>query len=145
MDRFQVAIVNLNPELSLPEYATPDSAGMDVLSADSLVLKPGNWRAVSCGFKIALPSGYEAQIRPRSGWALRHGVTILNAPGTIDADYRGEVHALLINHGKEDFVIKHGMRIAQMVIASVQPWAWHSVDDLDATGRGALGFGSSGV
>ncbi|MCC7046203.1 MAG: dUTP diphosphatase [Alphaproteobacteria bacterium] len=133
--------------LPLPGYATADSAGMDLSAAvaDELVLKPGARAIVPTGFAIALPPGYEAQVRPRSGLAAKNGVTVLNAPGTIDADYRGEVGVILINHGDRDFVVTRGMRIAQMVIAPVCPATLAEVAELPATARGSGGFGSTGT
>jgi len=135
--------------LKLPEYETKNSAGMDLMAAttegDDLVLKVGERLLVSTGFAMALPNGFEAQVRPRSGLAWKNGVTVLNSPGTIDADYRGEVKVILINHGDEDFVINRGMRIAQMVIAPVTQIAWNTCESLDETDRGAGGFGSTGV
>lgn len=133
--------------LPLPSYATEDSAGMDLSAAvaSDLVLKPGARAVVPTGFAIALPRGYEAQVRPRSGLAAKNGVTVLNAPGTIDADYRGEVGVILVNHGQSDFTITRGMRIAQMVIAPVSPARMAEVAELPATRRGAGGFGSTGI
>src|SRR5690606_38455934 len=110
-----------------------------------LVLKQGEWQLVPTGLAIALPEGFEAQIRPRSGLAAKHGVTVLNSPGTIDADYRGEIKVILINHGKEEFVITRGMRIAQMVIAKHARAVWNELENLDETARGAGGFGSTGT
>ena len=134
-------------DLPLPSYATQDSAGMDLSAAvaSDLVLKPGARAIVPTGFAIALPAGYEAQVRPRSGLAAKNGVTVLNAPGTIDADYRGEVGVILINHGDRDFVVTRGMRIAQMVIAPVSPATMAEVAELPTTARGAGGFGSTGT
>jgi dUTP pyrophosphatase len=131
--------------LPLPSYETAGAAGMDLRAAEAAVLKPGARRLMPAGFAIALPRGYEAQVRPRSGLAVRHGVTVLNAPGTIDSDYRGEIKVPLINHGKEDFAIARGDRIAQMVIAAVSRAIWMETADLEATARGADGFGSSGT
>lgn len=133
--------------LDLPHYETADSAGMDLRAAvdADLTLEPGAWDLVPTGLSIALPTGYEAQIRPRSGLAYKHGVTVLNSPGTIDADYRGEVKILLINHGQTPFVIERGMRIAQMVIAPVTQMTWELVDTLPETQRGTGGFGSTGT
>ncbi len=132
-------------DLPLPSYATPGSAGMDLMAAcDSAIeLAPGARDAIPTGIAIALPTGYEAQVRPRSGLALRHGIGMVNAPGTIDSDYRGEIRVLLINHGAEVFVVEHGMRIAQMVIAPMEQAVWHETDSLDVTMRGASGFGST--
>jgi dUTP pyrophosphatase len=131
-------------DLPLPAYATPGSAGMDLRAAGSLTLKPGEWALVATGIAIALPSGVEAQVRPRSGLAVEHGVTVLNAPGTIDWDYRGEIKVPLINHGTQDFLITRGDRIAQMVFAKVEVVTLDEVASLDKTERGAGGFGSSG-
>lgn len=133
--------------IDLPHYATAQSAGMDLSAAVDapMVLGAGESALVPTGLAIALPDGYEAQVRPRSGLAFKHSVTVLNSPGTIDADYRGEVKVLLINHGKEPFEITRGMRIAQMVIAPYTQVKWNEVSDLDETARGAGGFGSTGV
>lgn len=130
----------------LPAYETIASAGMDLRAnlSEGLLLKSGERLLVPTGLFIALPEGYEAQIRPRSGLAFKHGITVLNSPGTIDADYRGEVKVLLINHGAEDFEIKDGERIAQMVIAAHARIEWNSVNELKETERGAGGFGSTG-
>jgi dUTP pyrophosphatase len=137
-----------NPDLPLPAYETAGAAGMDLRAAvpedEALVLRPGARTAVPTGLAFALPDGFEAQVRPRSGLALKSGVTVANAPGTIDADYRGELRVLLINLGEEDFVIRRGDRIAQLVIAPVVQAAWREVGELDATDRGAGGFGSTG-
>jgi dUTP pyrophosphatase len=134
--------------LPLPSYETAHAAGMDLRAAVAddapLTLQPASWVLVPTGLGIALPAGYEAQIRPRSGLAAKHGITCLNSPGTIDADYRGEVKVILINHGPEAFVIRRGERIAQMVIAPVTQAVWVEVDVLDETARGAGGFGSTG-
>lgn len=134
-------------DLPLPDYATALSAGADLLAAvgEDVVLAPGERTLVPTGIAIALPPGFEAQVRPRSGLAAKHGVTALNAPGTIDADYRGEIGVLLINHGGEDFQIERGMRIAQMVVAPVTQVRWAEVETLDETERGAGGFGSTGT
>ena len=133
--------------LPLPHYATPDSAGVDLVAAieDAVVLAPGERRLIPTGIAIALPPGTEAQVRPRSGLALRHGITLLNTPGTIDADYRGEIGVILINLGQEPFAIDRGMRIAQMVVAPVVQVAWDEVAELSESQRGAGGFGSTGV
>ncbi|RED46221.1 dUTP diphosphatase [Aestuariispira insulae] len=133
--------------LDLPSYATAGSAGADLLAAipDSHVIHPGKRALIPTGISIALPEGYEAQVRPRSGLALREGITCVNAPGTIDADYRGEVGVILINHGEEDFVVTRGMRIAQMLIAPVIQAEWDLVKELPETVRGAGGFGSTGT
>ncbi len=133
-------------DIPFPTYATDGSAGMDIHAAveSSLVIKPGETALVPTGFRIALTPGYEAQVRPRSGLALKHQVGILNAPGTIDSDYRGEVKVILTNFGKNDFVVQRGDRIAQLVIASYIRGVWEEVPQLDETSRGAGGFGHSG-
>jgi dUTP pyrophosphatase len=130
--------------LQLPDYATPGAAGMDIVAAESLTLAPGARAAVATGFAIAIPEGFEVQVRPRSGLALKHGITCLNTPGTIDSDYRGEVKVILANLGSEPFEIVRGERIAQLVPAQVQRAAFREVEDLDSTTRGAGGFGSTG-
>jgi dUTP pyrophosphatase len=134
--------------LVLPAYQSTHAAGLDLLAAvpeaSPLILSPGQRALVPTGLTIALPSGYEAQVRPRSGLAVKHGVTVLNAPGTVDADYRGEVGVLLINHGDAPFTIRRGERIAQMVIASVARAEFALVESLSATERGSGGFGSTG-
>ncbi|MDP1026668.1 dUTP diphosphatase [Sphingomonas sp. KR1UV-12] len=130
--------------LPLPRYATDGAAGMDVVAAESLTLAPGARAAVATGFAIAIPAGYEVQVRPRSGLALKHGVTCLNTPGTIDHDYRGEVKVILANLGTEPFAVVRGERIAQLVPAPVQRAAWDEVETLDETARGVGGFGSTG-
>jgi dUTP pyrophosphatase len=130
--------------LALPAYATSGAAGMDVLAAEELTLPPGARHAVSTGFAVAIPAGYEIQVRPRSGLALKHGVSVPNTPGTIDSDYRGELKVILINHGAEPFEIARGDRIAQLVLAPVTQAVWDEVAELDETVRGAGGFGSTG-
>jgi dUTP pyrophosphatase len=130
--------------LPLPAYATAHAAGMDVVSAEDVILAPGARHAVATGFAIAIPEGYEVQVRPRSGLALKHGITCLNTPGTIDADYRGEVKVILANLGHEPFAVRRGERIAQLVPAAVQRAAFTQVQELDETVRGAGGFGSTG-
>jgi len=131
-------------DLPLPAYATAHAAGMDVVAAEDITLPPGARHAVATGFAIAIPEGYEVQVRPRSGLALKNGITCLNTPGTIDADYRGEVKVILANLGSESFEVKRGERIAQLVPAAVQRAAFAEVDSLDETARGAGGFGSTG-
>ncbi len=133
--------------LPLPAYATAQSAGLDLMAAidGDVTLAPGARQLIPTGLSIALPAGHEAQVRPRSGLALKHGITVLNSPGTIDADYRGEVKVLLINHGPENFMLKRGDRIAQMVVAPVTRIAWVAVEVLDETERGAGGYGSTGI
>jgi len=137
-----------NPDLPLPAYATPGAAGLDLCAAvpadDPLILPPGERALIPTGLAMALPPGYEAQVRPRSGLALKHGITVLNSPGTIDCDFRGEIGIILLNTGKAPFTITRGERIAQMVIASVAQAQFIEVADLPETGRGAGGFGSTG-
>ncbi len=145
----QVQLVQLphGASLPLPEYATAFSAGVDLMAAidADITLKPMDRMLVTTGISIALPEGYEAQIRPRSGLAFKHGISIANTPGTIDADYRGEIKVLLINLGHENFVVTHGMRIAQMVVAPVSQVSFKQVESLGESERGAGGFGSTGV
>lgn len=131
-------------DLPLPAYATAGAAGMDVVAAETIDLLPGARHAVATGFALAIPDGYEVQVRPRSGLALRHGITCLNTPGTIDSDYRGEVKVILANLGQEMFRVVRGERIAQLVPAAVTRADWVEVADLDDTARGAGGFGSTG-
>ena len=131
-------------EFPLPAYATQGSAGVDLRASEPCVIPPGGRALIPTGLRIALPEGYEAQVRPRSGLALKHGVTLLNSPGTIDSDYRGEVGVILINLGQEPFTVQPGDRIAQMVFAPVTRGVWDEVDALDATERGTGGFGSTG-
>lgn len=130
--------------LPLPAYATDGAAGMDVVSAEDVVIAPGARHAVATGLSVAIPTGYEIQVRPRSGLALKHGISVPNTPGTIDSDYRGEVKVILINHGAEPFAIVRGDRVAQLVLAPVIRGGWLEVDELDETARGAGGFGSTG-
>nr|WP_315380485.1 dUTP diphosphatase [uncultured Sphingomonas sp.] len=130
--------------LPLPRYATDGAAGMDVVAAEDLTLAPGARHAVATGFAMAIPAGYEVQVRPRSGLALKHGITCLNTPGTIDSDYRGEIKVILANLGTDDFPIARGDRIAQLVPAPVQRADLDEVSSLDETARGAGGFGSTG-
>jgi len=134
-------------DLPLPAYATPGSAGVDLCAAvrDDVQLLPGERRLIPTGLRIALPDGYEAQVRPRSGLALRHGIGMVNSPGTVDADYRGELQVLLVNLGQEPFTIRRGDRIAQMVVAPVTQVAWQEVDALPESARGDGGFGHTGV
>ena len=131
--------------LPLPTYETPGAAGMDLRAAEDATLNPGARVLMPTGFAIALPDHHEAQVRPRSGLAVKHGVTVLNSPGTIDSDYRGEIKVPLINHGTADFVIKRGDRIAQMIVSAVARAILREVAGLDDTARGDNGFGSSGV
>ncbi len=130
--------------LALPDYATDGAAGMDVLAAEDVTLAPGARHAVATGIAVAIPHGFEIQVRPRSGLALKHGIGVPNAPGTIDSDYRGEVKIILINHGADAFAIRRGDRIAQLVLAPVTRASWLPVEELDETERGEGGFGSTG-
>lgn len=134
-------------DLPLPSYATASAAGLDLCAAvdKDVVIAPGDRAAVPTGYMIALPDGYEAQVRPRSGLALKHGITLPNSPGTIDADYRGEIAVIVLNAGRESFTVTRGMRIAQMVVAPVTRVAWREVDALSDTARGSGGFGSTGI
>ena len=130
--------------LDLPAYATAGAAGMDVLAAEDVTLAPGARHAVATGLAVAIPPGFEIQVRPRSGLALKHGISVPNTPGTIDSDYRGELKVIMINHGAEEFAIRRGDRIAQLVLAPVTRASWLEVDSLDETARGEGGFGSTG-
>jgi dUTP pyrophosphatase len=145
-ERVGVQVVRLphGEGLELPRYATAGAAGMDVLAAEDVMLAPSARHAVATGLAVAIPPGYEIQVRPRSGLALKHGISVPNTPGTIDSDYRGELKVILINHGVEPFAIRRGDRIAQLVLAPVTLAEWAEVDELDETGRGAGGFGSTG-
>ena len=149
MSALSVAVRRLphGADLPLPHYATAASAGLDLLAAIDRPrrLAPGERSLVPTGLAIALPDGHEAQVRPRSGLALKNGVTVLNSPGTIDADYRGEIGVVLINLGTEPFEITRGMRIAQMIVAPVTRLAWNETEDLPATARGTGGYGSTGT
>jgi len=149
MQRVDVPVKRLahGQDLPLPSYATAQSAGMDLLAAidDPISLAPGKRAMVPSGLAMALPAGFEAQVRPRSGLAAKHGITVLNTPGTIDADYRGEVKVILINLGDEEFVINRGERIAQVIIAPVTQAQWVEKEELTETARGDGGFGSTGI
>ena len=136
-----------NPDLPLPKYETKSAAGLDLPAAVSqdLTLDPGGHALIPTGLSVALPAGFEAQIRPRSGLAAKNGITVLNSPGTIDADYRGEINVILINLGQEPFTISRGMRVAQMIIAPVTQIDILEVEKLDETARGTGGFGSTGI
>jgi dUTP pyrophosphatase len=133
--------------LPLPDYATPGAAGLDLAAAvgEAIVIPPGGRAMVPTGLTIALPAGFEAQVRPRSGLAARAGITVLNAPGTVDSDYRGEIQVILVNHGDAPFTVTRGERIAQLVVAPVARLAWQASDRLPETARGAGGFGSTGT
>ncbi len=144
-----IRITRIRPgfgDLPLPSYATEGAAGMDLRAAvdEPITLAPGERAAVPTGIAVALPNGFECQVRPRSGLAMKHGISMVNNPGTVDEDYRGEIHVLLINHGTEPFTINRGERIAQIVIARYERITWDVVDDLPQSGRGAGGFGSTG-
>lgn len=145
--KIEVRVKRLNhgAGLPLPDYASNGAAGMDICAAESLILRAGRRHAVATGFAFAIPDGYEVQVRPRSGLALKNGITCLNTPGTIDSDYRGEVKVILANLGEDDFQITKGDRIAQIVVAPVTHAAMVEVDEIDETLRGAGGFGSTGV
>lgn len=149
MTQVEITVTRLphNADLPLPAYETAQSAGMDLAAAINapMTLAPGKRAMVPTGLAIALPAGYEAQVRPRSGLAAKNGVTVLNTPGTIDADYRGEVKVILVNLGEDSFEIERGMRIAQMVIAPVTQASFTEVDSLSETERGSGGFGSTGT
>jgi len=141
----KIRIVNKSQH-PLPEYTTIASAGLDLRAnvSESVMLEPGEWKLIPTGLHIELPMGYEAQVRPRSGLAYKHGITVLNSPGTVDADYRGDVGVILINHSKNAFEIKSGERVAQLVIAKHEQAEWQLVEELGNTDRGAGGFGSTG-
>lgn len=145
-DRIVVSLKRLphGEGLDLPHYATSGAAGMDVVSAEDVTIQPGARHPVATGLAMAIPHGFEIQVRPRSGLALKHGITVPNTPGTIDSDYRGELKILLINHGSEPFPIARGDRVAQLVLAPVVQARWDEVAALDDTARGSGGFGSTG-
>ncbi len=147
MDNFYIKRTDNAKDLELPKYMTEGSAGMDLYAnvTEDTVLKVGERKLIPTGIMIDIPANYEVQIRPRSGLAYKNGVTVLNAPGTIDSDYRGEINVLLINYGQEDFTIKRADRVAQMVVAKVSVITFEEVDELSETVRGAGGFGHSGV
>jgi dUTP pyrophosphatase len=140
----KVAIQFLHKDAIMPSYAHPGDAGLDLFSIEHLVIKKGHRALVKTGIAIALPKGYEAQVRPRSGLAIKHGITVLNTPGTIDAGYRGEVGVILINHSTDDFLVEKHAKIAQIVVKKVEAVTLKKVSNLDKTSRGAGGFGSSG-
>jgi len=143
----KIQIKKLSSSVSIPKYATPGSSGMDIAAylENSIIINPGEKSLVSTGLMMAIPKGYEVQIRPRSGLAAKKNITVLNTPGTIDADYRGEIKVLLINHGKEKFVIENGERIAQMVVCPIVQANLEEVKELSETERGSGGFGSTGT
>jgi len=146
--KFALKVLNNGRDLPIPEYQTNQAAGMDIYSANpkekKISISPGEYKLIPTGISIGLPEGYEAQIRPRSGLAAKHGITVLNTPGTIDSDYRGEISVILVNLGKNDFNVARGMRIAQMIISPVSQFKIDIVDELDTTSRGEKGFGSTG-
>jgi dUTP pyrophosphatase len=146
MLKAQIKRLPHNPDLPLPQYMSEHAAGMDLYAAvDNLtVIPPGGWKLIPTGLAIALPDGYEAQVRPRSGLALKQGVSILNTPGTVDADYRGEVGVILMNHSDRDLIIKRGDRIAQMIVNKIEKIQFEEVSELPETERGAGGFGHTG-
>jgi dUTP pyrophosphatase len=145
MERINIFIQKLvgNEDIPLPQYMTNQAAGMDIFAAvpEEEIIEPGGRKKIPTGIAIALPEGYEAQIRPRSGLAIKQGVTLLNSPGTIDADYRGEIALIVINHGEEPFIIRRGLRLAQMVIQKIYQVDWVETEELNSTIRGAGGFG----
>ena len=145
-NEIKVKITRCRPKARLPRYMTEQAAGMDLYAAlnGDVILPPGRRVMVPTGIAIALPSGYEAQVRPRSGLAAKHGVTLVNSPGTIDADYRGEISVIIINHGETDFIINDGERIAQMIVAPVSRCCWNPVENLEVSERGSGGFGHTG-
>ena len=140
-----IAVKLLTPDAQTPKLAKAGDAAFDLFSVEDYTLKPGEWHAVSTGISLEIPPGYEGQVRPRSGLALKHGVTVLNAPGTIDSGYRGEVKSIMINHGEEPFKITKGMRISQLAIRAVPRALLEVVDNLDDSERGEGGFGSTGM
>jgi len=149
MNSLKVAIVKMvgNEDIPLPRYMSEQAAGMDVCAAvkEPVVVSPGQWALIPTGFALALPEGWEAQVRPRSGLALRYGVSLLNSPGTIDADYRGEVKIIVVNHGSEAFTVKRGERIAQLIFTAIWRAEWEETTHLSDTKRGSGGFGGTGV
>ena len=146
--KFELKVLNNGKDLPIPKYQTNQAAGMDIYSANpekkEIRIPPSEYKLIPTGISIGLPEGYEAQIRPRSGLAAKHGITVLNTPGTIDSDYRGEISVILVNLGKNDFNVVRGMRIAQMIISPVSQFKIDIVDELDTTSRGEKGFGSTG-
>ncbi|MCG2717382.1 MAG: dUTP diphosphatase [Nanoarchaeota archaeon] len=145
MEKIKVKIVQEDKELPLPKFETEGSAAVDLHSSESLTLNPGEFRKISTGVKIAIPKGYEGQVRPRSGLAANYGISIVNTPGTIDSDYRGIVQILLVNHGPNYFHVKKGDRIAQLLVKRVELFEWEIAESLDETERGAGGLGHTGI
>ena len=143
----KIKVKKLKQKAILPKYMSPKAAGMDIFAClnEKIILKPMERKLIPTGIAIALPEGYEAQIRPRSGLAINNGIIIINSPGTIDADYRGEIKIIICNLGEKDFIINHGDRIAQMVINKIEKCEWEVVEKLESTERGKNGFGSTGI
>ena len=145
MERIKIKIVQTDKGLPLPKFATKGSVAVDLHSAETLTINPGEFRKISTGIKIAVPKNYEGQVRPRSGLAMKHGISIVNTPGTLDSDYRGLLYVILINHGQNYFYVNKGDRIAQLVINKVELFDWEITDCLDETERGEGGLGHTGV
>ena len=145
MEKIKIKIEQVDKDLPLPRFATEGSVAVDLYSAESLTLNPGEFRSISTGIKVAIPSGYEGQIRPRSGLAVKQGISIVNTPGTIDSDYRGLLYIIAINHGPNYFHVKKGDRIAQLVINKVELFEWDVTEKLGETERGEGGLGHTGV
>lgn len=145
MEKIKIRIEQIDKELPLPKFATKGSVAVDLYSAETLTLNPSEFRKISTGIKVAVPEGYEGQVRPRSGLAVKHGISIVNTPGTLDSDYRGILYVILINHGTDYFHIKKGDRIAQLVVNKIELFDWELTDGLDETERGEGGFGHTGV
>jgi len=145
MEKIKLKIEQVDKELPLPRFATEGSVAVDLHSAESMTVNPGEFRKISTGIKIALPQGFEAQIRPRSGLAAKYGISMVNTPGTIDSDYRGIIYVIMINHGQTYFHVKKGDRIAQLMVNKVELFDWEITDSLDETSRGEGGLGHTGV
>lgn len=145
MEKIKIRIEQVDKELPLPKFATKGSVAVDLHSAESFTLNPGEFRKVSTGIKVAIPEGYEGQIRPRSGLAMKYGISMVNTPGTLDSDYRGIIYAILINHGPNYFHIKKGDRIAQLIINKIELFDWEITEKLEETERGEGGLGHTGV
>ena len=147
MEKLRIGLVKVRPTAQVPRFAhgPQEDAGMDLIAAEEVTLRPGGWASVATGLTIAIPTGYEGQVRPRSGLAQKFGVTLLNSPGTIDPGYRGEVRVLMINHGDHDYTVRQGDRVAQLVVASYRPVDWVVEEELSSTDRGQSGFGSTGT
>ena len=147
MEKLRIGFVKLRPTAQVPRFAhgPHEDAGMDLIAAEAVTLRPGNWASVATGLMIAIPAGYEGQVRPRSGLAQKFGVTLLNSPGTIDPGYRGEVRVLMINHGNREYTVRQGDRVAQLVVAPYRPVEWVVEEQLSSTDRGTSGFGSTGT